>query len=91
MRPARAQLALSEPTSVPPTPPPAPPIAPTFRNSWPLFVWLIATAVVMYYAKWPILVILAVVLIVRGLSWLGHRYPKTTLFILLFLRSLLRR
>ena len=57
-------------------PPPAP-IVPAFRNSWPLFVWLIATAVVMYFAKWPILLILALIGFFRGLFWLCERYPRT--------------
>lgn len=74
-----------------PTPPAAPPLAPTFRNSWPLFAWLIATAVAMYYAKWPILVILALVGFFRGLFWLCNRYPKTMFVISVILRGFLRR
>ena len=59
-----------------------PPIAPTLRNSWPLFAWLIATAVVMYFAKWPVLVIAALIGFFRGLFWLCERYPRTMLVIL---------
>ncbi len=63
-----------------PVPPPTL-VQPTFRTSWPLFAWLIATAVVMYFAKWPILLIAALVGFFRGLLWLGNRYPKTMLVI----------
>jgi len=70
---------------------PPPPIVPTFRNGWPLFAWLIVTAIVMYYAKWPILLIAALVGIFKGLLWLGQRYPKTMFFILFLFRNLTRR
>ncbi len=65
--------------------------APTFRNSWPLFAWLIATAVVMYFAKWPILLIAAIVGIIRVYALLARRYPKTMWFLLGVIRGLMRR
>jgi hypothetical protein len=69
--------------------PPAAPIVPTFRNSWPHFAFLIVTAVVMYYAKWPILVIAALVGFFRGLFWLCDRYPRTMFVILAFVKGLM--
>ena len=78
------------PKAAPPAPPPAP-MVPTFRNGWPLFVWLIATAVVMYLAKWPILLILALVGFFRGLLWLCDRYPRTMIVLLGFFRGLIGR
>jgi hypothetical protein len=78
-----------EPTP-PAAPPPAPPpVPPTFRTSWPLFAWLIATAVVMYFAKWQILVIAALIGFFRGLSWLGERYPRTMFVILAIVRGMM--
>jgi hypothetical protein len=38
------------------------------RFPWPEFIWLIITAVLLYYLKWPILIIAAIVLFLRG--WL---------------------
>jgi hypothetical protein len=67
----------------------APGTAPTVRDSWPLFAWLIVTAIVMYYAKWPILVIAALIGIFRGLLWLCERYPRTMLVIMAFVRGLM--
>ncbi len=81
----------TEPNSVPVAEPPRQPepVAPTFRNGWPLFGWLIATAVVMYFAKWPILLIAALVGFFRGLFWLCERYPRTMLVLMAFVRGLM--
>jgi hypothetical protein len=70
--------------------PPAP-IVPTFGNSWPYFAWLIVTAIVMYYAKWPILVIAALVGFFRGQYWLCNRYPRTMFVILTIVRGMMGR
>jgi fructose-1,6-bisphosphatase glpX len=32
-------------------------VPPSIRNSWPHFAFLIVTVIVMYFAKWPILLI----------------------------------
>jgi hypothetical protein len=34
-------------------------VPPSIQNSWPHFAFLIVTAIVMYLAKWPILLISA--------------------------------
>jgi hypothetical protein len=43
----------------------------------------------MYYAKWPILVIAALVGFFRGLFWLCDRYPRTMFVILAFVKGLM--
>lgn len=68
-----------------------PPVEPTFGNSWPLFAWLVATAVVGYYARNLILAVAALVLFVRGAAWFGYRFPLTTFFLLGFIRGLTGR
>ena len=42
----------------------------------------------MYFAKWPILLIAALVGFFRGLFWLCDRYPKTMFLIIAFLQGL---
>lgn len=60
-------------------------------KTWHLLAWLIVTAVALYYAKWPILILAAFVLVVRGWVWLAFRYPLTMHFIAAFIRGLLGR
>jgi hypothetical protein len=69
--------ARAPPAAKPAAAPPAAPIVPNFRNSWPYFAFLIVTAIVMYLAKRPILLIAALVGFVRGLFWLCERYART--------------
>jgi hypothetical protein len=65
------------------------PIAPTFGNSWPLFLWLVATATALYFAKWPILVVAAIVGFCKAWIWLSRRYPRTMYFIAVFIAALI--
>lgn len=46
--------------------------------------------VALYYAKWPILLIAALVGIFRGLDWLCHRFPQTMYVILTIIRVIVR-
>ena len=46
-------------------------------KTWHLVVFLIVTAIALYYAKWPILLIAGAVGFFRGLYWLCDRYPRT--------------
>jgi hypothetical protein len=62
---------------------------PTFGNGWPYFVWLIVTAVALYYLKWPVLLIAALVGFVNVWLWLCHRFPRTMWFVSGFLRGLM--
>lgn len=73
---------------LPPQPAPAP-MVPTFRNSWSHFAFLIVTAIVMYYAKWPILFVAGMIGFFRGLFWLCERYPRTMLVIAALVRGLM--
>jgi hypothetical protein len=41
-------------------------VPPSIRNSWPHFAFLTVTAIVMYFAKWPILLIAALIGFYRG-------------------------
>jgi hypothetical protein len=61
---------------------------PTFQHHEEV-AFLIGTAVVMYYAKWPILVIAAIVGFVCGWLWLCERNPKTMWFVFGFLAPLM--
>jgi MFS superfamily sulfate permease-like transporter len=58
------------------------------KRSWPYFLWLILTAVALYYAKWPLLILAALVLFFRGYWWLCERYPRTMFTITVFLNAL---
>jgi hypothetical protein len=58
---------------------------------WPEFIWLLLTAIALYYLKWPILVIAALVGLVNAWLWFCHRYPRTMFILTAFLRGLLRR
>ena len=53
--PKRRRPSSGPPAQQPPAPPPAP------LKAWHCFAFLIATAVAMYFLKWPILVIAALV------------------------------
>ena len=44
----------------------------------------------LYYAKWPIPLIAALVGIFRGLDWLCHRFPQTMYVILTIIRVIVR-
>lgn len=67
----------------------APP--PPAMKTWHAFAFLIATAIVMYFAKWPILLIAALVGFFRGLYWLCDRYPRTMRVIVAIFWGLMRR
>ena len=72
------------------TPPAAPQAAPLpAMKTWHVFTFLIVTAVALYYAKWPILLIAALIGFFRGLFWLGERYPRTMLVIAALVRGLM--
>jgi hypothetical protein len=58
-------------------------------KTWHAFSFLIITAVLLYYAKMPILVIAAIVIAINVWLWLCRRYPRTMLFVFWFLRGLL--
>jgi hypothetical protein len=60
-------------------------------KTWHIFAFLIVTAVLLYYAKGPILVIAAIVFLGIGAAWMGRRFPLTTIFIVGFLRGLMGR
>ena len=51
----------------------------------------VIAAVVTYYAKWPILIIAALIGFFRGLYWLCDRYPRTTFVILAIVNGMLGR
>jgi len=53
------------------------------------FAFLIVTAIVLYYAKWPVLIIAAPIGFFRGLDWLCERYPRTMLVILAIVREMI--
>jgi hypothetical protein len=59
------------------------PPPPSIRNSWLHFAWLVATAIALYYAKGPILIIAAIV----GIGWLCNRYPTFGHFVAVFVRG----
>lgn len=60
--------------------------SPTLRSSWPLFAWLFVTAILLYYAKWPILIVAALV----GWVQLCRGYPLLTILTAGFLRGVIR-
>lgn len=60
-------------------------------KTWHAFTFLIVTAVALYYAKWPILIIAAVVGLFRLWLWFAVRYPLAAWFIIGFIRGLLGR
>jgi hypothetical protein len=53
------------------------------------FAFLIVTAIVLYYAKWPVLIIAALIGFFRGLFWQCERYPRTMLVILAIVRGMI--
>jgi hypothetical protein len=55
------------------------------------FAFLVATAVALYFLKWPILVVAVLAFFFVGLSWLCRRWPRTMLVVLGFLSGLLGR
>jgi hypothetical protein len=69
--------------------PPARGVQPTFRNTWPIWLWLVITAVLWYAAGPALLVIAALAFCFTGLFWLCDRYPRTMIVLLGFLRGLL--
>ena len=58
-------------------------------QTWHAFAFLIVTAVVLYCAKWPILIVAGMVGFFRGLFWLCERYPRTMFVIMVIGRALL--
>jgi hypothetical protein len=58
-------------------------------KTWHCFAFLIVTAIVMSFAKWPILLIAALIGFFRGLIWLCQRFPKTMLVVLAIVSGLL--
>jgi hypothetical protein len=72
--------------------PAAPQAAPlTAMKTWHAFAFLIVTAIALYCAKWPILLIAALVGFFRGLYWLCDRYPRTMRVIVAIFWGLMRR
>jgi hypothetical protein len=57
----------------------------------PYIVFLVVTATALYFAKWPILVIAALVLLCNGWLWFDSRYPRTPWFLIGFMRGLMGR
>ena len=55
------------------------------------FTWLIVTAMVMYYAKGPVLVGAAIVLFILGWLWLCKKFPMTMWFVFGLFRGLFGR
>jgi len=55
----------------------------------PEFAWLLATAVAYYYAKWPPLILAAIVGLIHAWLWFCRRFPMTACFVFVFLRALL--
>jgi hypothetical protein len=59
------------------------------------FVWPIATAVALYLAKWPLLVLAAIiglpVLFLNTVLYLAPRYPRTMFVLMALLRGFLRK
>ena len=55
------------------------------------FGFLILTAVLLYYAKFQILIIAALVGFFAGWFWLCQRFPRTMIVLTGFLRGLLSR
>ena len=53
------------------------------------FAFLIVTAIVLYYAKWPVLIIAALIGFFRGLFWQCEHYPRTMLVILAIVRGMI--
>jgi len=61
---------------------------PTFKTEWPLFVWLIATAIVYAYIGKLVLLVAAIYFLFKGWMWLGRRHPHVAWFIIGFIRGL---
>jgi uncharacterized membrane protein (UPF0136 family) len=58
-------------------------------QTWHCFAWLTVTAVALYYAKWPILIITGLIGFFRGRQWLSVRFPRTMFVILAIVRGLM--
>jgi len=58
-------------------------------KTWHAVAFLVATAVALYFAKWPILIVAGLVGFFRGLFWLCERFPKTMFVIMVIVRPLL--
>ena len=65
--------------------------SPVVQVSWPYFAFLIVTAVALYFFKWPILILAALIFFCIGWVKLAQRYPLTMMFVLGFLRGLFGR
>ena len=61
-----------------------------WMSSWPYFAFLIVTAVALYYAKGPILVIAAIVGICKAWLYLCHRFPRTMRVVNRFVAGFIR-
>ena len=59
-------------------------------KTWHAFAFLFATAILIYYAKWPILILAALILLLRAWLSFARRFPRTAIFIFAFLRGLRR-
>ncbi|MGY2987744.1 hypothetical protein [Bradyrhizobium sp. USDA 4508] len=68
-----------------------PAIAPSGLKSWHTFAFLIVTALIWYWLKWPIIVFGTMAAIVLGLSWLDHHFPRTMFVITTIIGGLLSR
>ncbi|MEY9493801.1 hypothetical protein [Bradyrhizobium elkanii] len=60
-------------------------------RTWHAVAFLIVTALALYYAKWPILIIAGLIGLFRGLYWLNGRYSRTMNVVMGFLFGMMRR
>jgi hypothetical protein len=60
-------------------------------SSWTAHAFVLVTAIALYYLKWPILIVAAIIMLIKGWLSLCYRYPRTMFFITAFLRGLFSR
>ena len=69
---------------------PAAAIAPSGLKTWHTFAFLIVIAIVWHYFR-PLLIVVGIFVgLFWGLNWLCHRFPRTSYFVLIVVRELLR-
>lgn len=66
-------------------------IAPSGLKSWHTFAFLIVTALIWYWLKWPFIIISTLAAIFIGPFWLGQRFPRTMFVIARIINALLIR
>ncbi|KRR21389.1 hypothetical protein CQ14_06990 [Bradyrhizobium lablabi] len=66
-------------------------IAPSGLKSWHTCAFLIVTALIWYWLKWPFIIISTLVAVFVGLFWLGQRFPRTMFVIARIINALLIR